>query len=39
MRIKPIGLWPSAARKREIQSAEEIEASIREQMEAEGQRT
>ncbi|MDA0701759.1 MAG: branched-chain amino acid ABC transporter permease [Proteobacteria bacterium] len=39
MRIKPIGLWPSAARKREIQSAEEIEASIREQMEEEGQRT
>lgn len=39
MRVKPIGLWPSAARKREIQSEEEIEASIREQMEAEGQRT
>ncbi len=39
MRIKPIGLWPSAARKREIQSAEEIEASIREQMEEEGGRT
>ena len=38
MRVKPIGLWPSAARKREIQSAEEIEASIREQMEAEAQR-
>ncbi|MHB1217847.1 MAG: branched-chain amino acid ABC transporter permease [Alphaproteobacteria bacterium] len=31
MRVKPLGLWPSAVRKRELQSAEEAEALMRAQ--------
>lgn len=31
MRVKPLGLWPSAVRKRELQSAEEAEALLRAQ--------
>lgn len=31
MRVKPLGLWPSAVRKRELQSAEEAEALVRAQ--------
>jgi branched-chain amino acid transport system permease protein len=39
MRVKPIGLWPSAARKREVTASEEVEAILRAEAEAEGQKT
>jgi branched-chain amino acid transport system permease protein len=29
MRVKPLGLWPSAVRKRELQAAEEAAAQMR----------
>ncbi len=39
MRVKPIGLWPSAARKREVMASEEVEAILRAEMQSEGQKT
>jgi branched-chain amino acid transport system permease protein len=39
MRVKPIGLWPSAARKREVASAEEVEAALQAELAAERQKT
>jgi branched-chain amino acid transport system permease protein len=39
MRVKPIGLWPSAARKREVMASEEVEAILRAEMQSEEQKT
>ena len=39
MRVKPIGLWPSAARKREVAAPEEVEAALQAELAAERQKT